>query len=103
MFMRFLHVPTLILARSAVAPFSSEATVAESPHPRPKILLVLIDDMGWGDISCFGNTAVKTGNVDRLAAEAVAWHESMPADKGETYAAAEKSALQRGLSQHRGK
>ena len=36
---------------------------------RPNIVLVLIDDMGWGDFSCFGNTAVKTPNVDRLAAE----------------------------------
>lgn len=37
--------------------------------PRPNIVVVFIDDMGWGDFSCFGNTDAKTPNVDRLAAE----------------------------------
>lgn len=35
----------------------------------PNIVLVFIDDMGWGDFSCFGNTAARTPNIDRLAAE----------------------------------
>jgi uncharacterized sulfatase len=38
---------------------------------RPNIVLVFIDDMGWGDFSCFGNQAVQTQNIDRLAAEGV--------------------------------
>ena len=36
---------------------------------RPNIVFVFIDDMGWGDFSCFGNTEVSTENIDRLAAE----------------------------------
>lgn len=36
---------------------------------RPNIVLVFIDDMGWGDFSCFGNKTVKTENMDRLASE----------------------------------
>jgi len=36
---------------------------------KPNIVFVLIDDMGWGDFSCFGNTEAKTPNIDRLAAE----------------------------------
>lgn len=36
---------------------------------RPNILVVLIDDMGWSDLSCFGNTEATTENIDRLAAE----------------------------------
>lgn len=43
------------------------ATAAEAR--RPNFVVVFIDDMGWGDFSCFGNTAVKTEHVDRLAAE----------------------------------
>lgn len=38
---------------------------------RPNIVLVFIDDMGWGDFSCFGNATVKTKNIDRLAKEGV--------------------------------
>lgn len=36
---------------------------------QPNIVLVFIDDMGWGDFSCFGNQAVETQNIDRLARE----------------------------------
>ncbi len=43
---------------------------AADPHS-PNILLVFIDDMGWGDFSCFGNTDVTTEHVDRLASEGV--------------------------------
>jgi len=35
----------------------------------PNIIVVLIDDMGWGDFSCFGNKQVETTNIDRLASE----------------------------------
>ena len=38
---------------------------------RPNIVMVFIDDMGWGDFSCFGNRAAKTENIDRLAAEGI--------------------------------
>ena len=44
------------------------AVIAEATRP-PNFVVVLIDDMGWGDFSCFGNTAVKTEQADRLAAE----------------------------------
>jgi len=36
---------------------------------RSNFVLVFIDDMGWGDFSCFGNTEVRTPNIDRLADE----------------------------------
>ena len=38
---------------------------------RPNVVFVLIDDMGWGDFSCFGNLKAKTPEVDRLAAEGI--------------------------------
>ena len=36
---------------------------------KPNILIILIDDLGYGDVGCYGATAVKTPNVDRLARE----------------------------------
>ena len=42
-----------------------------APARRPNIVMLLIDDMGWGDFSCFGNTAAKTPNIDRIAAEGI--------------------------------
>ena len=38
---------------------------------RPNIVMVLIDDMGWADLSCFGNDQVETQHIDRLAAEGI--------------------------------
>jgi uncharacterized sulfatase len=44
-------------------------SVAAAEDRRPNFVFVLIDDMGWGDFSCFGNQEAKTPNIDRLAAE----------------------------------
>lgn len=38
---------------------------------RPNVVLVFIDDMGWGDFSCFGNTEASTPNIDGMAAEGI--------------------------------
>jgi uncharacterized sulfatase len=38
---------------------------------QPNIVMILIDDMGWGDFSCFGNKEAKTPNMDRIAAEGI--------------------------------
>lgn len=40
-------------------------------RPAPNIILVFIDDMGWSDLSCFGNRETSTPNIDRLAAEGI--------------------------------
>jgi arylsulfatase A-like enzyme len=42
---------------------------------KPNIVVVFIDDMGWADFSCFGNTDAKTPNVDRMAAEGMAFEQ----------------------------
>lgn len=38
---------------------------------KPNVVMVFIDDMGWGDFSCFGNQAAKTPNIDRIASEGI--------------------------------
>ena len=43
------------------------AGAAALPAAKPNILVILTDDMGWGDLSCFGNHEMATPNIDRLA------------------------------------
>ncbi|XP_061485403.1 arylsulfatase D-like isoform X2 [Rhineura floridana] len=38
---------------------------------RPNILLIMADDLGYGDLGCFGNSTLRTPNIDGLAKEGV--------------------------------
>jgi arylsulfatase A-like enzyme len=38
---------------------------------RPNVVVVLVDDMGYGDLGCYGATDIRTPHVDRLAREGV--------------------------------
>jgi arylsulfatase A len=46
--------------------------VAESPKSdKPNIVIFLADDLGFGDLSCYGNTIIKTPHIDKFATEGV--------------------------------
>ncbi len=46
-------------------------TTRVTKNPRPNIVLILADDLGYGDIACYGCEDTRTPNIDRLAAEGV--------------------------------
>jgi arylsulfatase A len=47
------------------------ATGVGQSHSSPNVVVFLADDLGWGDLGCYGNRAIKTPNLDRFAREGV--------------------------------
>lgn len=41
----------------------------KAPAPAPSIIFFLADDLGWGDVGCYGAKTIRTPHIDRLAAE----------------------------------
>lgn len=48
---------------------------SQEKHP-PNILLIVVDDLGYSDLHCYGNKLVETPNIDRLASEGVRFTQS---------------------------
>jgi arylsulfatase A len=60
---------SLLATLLLVAPVVLHA--ADTPATKPNILLIVADDLGYGDLGCYGATKIKTPNIDRLAGEGV--------------------------------
>lgn len=79
---------------SALALLPCMAAQAQS---RPNILFVLCDDMGWGDLGCYGQHYIRTPHIDRLAGEGMQF---MQAYAGSPVSAPSRASLMTG--QHTG-
>ncbi|MGB7157940.1 MAG: sulfatase-like hydrolase/transferase, partial [Tepidisphaeraceae bacterium] len=60
---------TLWMALGLILP--ALATAAGAVNGRPNVVFVLVDDLGYGELGCYGNTRAHTPNIDRLASEGV--------------------------------
>ena len=67
-------LPAVIVATAAViaiagGAFRASAATAQT-SPRPNIIVILVDDLGWSDIGSYGGE-IATPNLDALAARGV--------------------------------
>ncbi len=65
---------TKILLSGGIAISSVALSHAEAKQEKsklPNIVLIYADDIGYGDVSCYGYSTVKTPNVDKLASEGI--------------------------------
>ena len=63
-------MPTLLTALLLAAPAALHAAEAPKPAHKPNILILLADDMGYGDPGCYNpKSKIATPHIDRLARE----------------------------------
>ncbi|QDV25817.1 Arylsulfatase [Aureliella helgolandensis] len=58
-----------IFSLAAVLLSISWTTLCRGDENRPNVVLIFADDLGYGDLGCYGASKVQTPNIDRLAAE----------------------------------
>src|SRR5689334_22698408 len=82
----FFPVLTCLLPAGAVP--------AESASRPPNIIFILADDMGYGDLGCYGNKYITTPNLDRMAAEGMRFTQAYA---GSTVCTPSRAVLMTGL------
>lgn len=65
--MNKLILNILILSAAIYSPGLSQTPISSQPN----IILILADDLGYGDLKCYGASDMNTPNIDRLAAQGV--------------------------------
>jgi arylsulfatase A-like enzyme len=77
---------------------SAAAAMAPLPAPaqgrKPNIVFILADDLGYGDLGCYGQKRLDTSNIDRLAAEGIRFTDCYA---GSTVCAPSRSCLMTGF------
>ncbi len=85
----------LLALAALTATGAATSPVQRPPAPRlPNILLIVADDLGYGDLGCYGQTRIKTPNLDKLAGEGVRFTDFYA---GDTVCAPSRCALMTGL------
>lgn len=85
-----------------VAPALAAGALAQTAAPRPReavperpnIVFILADDLGYGDLGCYGQQQIRTPNLDRMAAEGVRFTQFYA---GSTVCAPSRCVLMTGL------
>jgi arylsulfatase A-like enzyme len=78
----------------AAVVLAERTTEAKETAGKPNIIFILADDLGYGDLGCYGQKQIQTPNIDRLAAEGMRFTDHYA---GDTVCAPARCSLMTGL------
>lgn len=64
-------ITAFILSLGIILAITALSTEKEAKATQPNIILIFMDDMGYGDLSCYGALQYRTPNLDKVAAEGI--------------------------------
>jgi len=70
--MKKIQINVNLMSAGALALSALAACKSDMPQ-KPNIVVILCDDLGYGDLSCQGHPLIRTPNIDRLAVEGQRW------------------------------
>ncbi|MCX7871988.1 MAG: arylsulfatase [Verrucomicrobiae bacterium] len=89
--MAFLRISIIVFAFIFAGVFCVPTTATDAK--KPNIVFILADDLGYGEIGCYGQKLIKTPNIDRLAREGMMFRQFYA---GSTVCAPSRSVLMTG-------
>src|SRR5512138_779572 len=89
--MKFALVMAFSFVCAGLAAFG--APLGQLPSHPPNIIFILADDLGYGELGCYGQKIIQTPNLDRLAAEGMRFTQFYA---GSTVCAPSRSVLMTG-------
>jgi arylsulfatase A-like enzyme len=86
-----MRFSSFILSLLSLTPWPA---LAGSPQRKPNIIFIMADDLGYGELGCYGQTLIQTPNIDRLAAQGIRFTQAYA---GSTVCAPSRGILMTGL------
>ncbi len=93
-----LFFSLLLISACSTAPTTSEVPSEEIAFESPNIIFIMADDLGYGDLGCYGQSEIQTPNIDELAAQGIKFTQFYA---GSTVCAPSRAVLMTG--QHTGR
>ena len=87
----------VVAAACCVGLFSVSQTSAAAEARKPNIIYIMVDDMGYHDLGCYGSKTILTPNIDRMCSEGMKFTDCY---SGDTVCASARSTLMTGT--HKG-
>ena len=91
--MSFITRWRLLASASAAGAIANARLSPAAPPQRPNVILILADDLGYGDLGCYGQQLIRTPHLDAMAAEGLLFRQAY---SGSTVCAPSRCCLMTG-------